>query len=150
VTGLGRETRLGQASAQPQPHDDLSLHNVLDIERSPTELLVWLREPDRLKRKQNTDVLVLRSGREIDCSGDFFQDLIQNGSIAEKFCSKTPEGASRSTGVPLEKEWFKEKRIQSRIPIDTRLAVRESSSGSTPRPHVIKKLQRIKHLESRI
>jgi hypothetical protein len=106
------------------------LHNVLDIKRSPTDLLVWLREPDRLKRKQNIDMLLLRSGREIDCSADCFQDLIQNGHIAEKFCSETPDGASRSTGVPLEMEWFKGKRGQSRTSIDSLLAVGEHRSDN--------------------
>jgi hypothetical protein len=80
------------------------LHNVLYIERSPTDLLVWLRDPDRLKRKQKIDVLVLPSGREIDCSGYFFQDLIQNGNIAQRFSSEIPNGASRSTGIPLSGE----------------------------------------------
>lgn len=84
----------------------LLLHNVLDIERSPTDLLRWLRELDRLKLKQNIDVLVLQSGREID----FLQDLIQNGRLAEKFCNQTPDGARRSNGVPLEKEWFERQR----------------------------------------
>jgi len=91
------------------------LHNLLDIEQSPTDLLVWLREPERLKRKQNVDVLVLSSGREIDCSGDFFQDLIQSGDIAEKFCSEIPNYALRYNMVPPEREWFEGKRGQRRI-----------------------------------
>jgi hypothetical protein len=82
------------------------LHNVLDIERSPTDLLLWLRDPFRLKRKENVDVLELHSGREVDCSGDYFQDLICNSRIANRFCRKTPDGARRSTKVLLEKEYF--------------------------------------------
>jgi hypothetical protein len=107
------------------------LHNLLDIERGPTDLLLWLREPDRLKQKQNIDVLVLRSGREIDCSGDCFQDLIQNGDIAKKFCSETPDGAIRYLRVRPEREWFNGKCAQGCIPVDTRPAAGEQRSENT-------------------
>lgn len=111
------------------------LHEVLEIERSPTDLLLWLREPGRLKRKQEIDVLVLGSGREIDCSGPCFQDLIQNRGVAKEFCSETPNGASTFNSFPLEREWLKGKRAQrSRInyPPARRERSAETASGVAP------------------